>query len=96
MLQISGFPETRWTLVVAAGQEGNQAAAEALAELCRSYWYPLYAFVRRYGHSPDEAQDLTQEFFARFLEKRYFTYADPVKGRFRSFLLISLKRFLND
>src|SRR5262249_40414025 len=63
---------------------------------CRTYWYPIYAFVRRLGNSPDDAQDLTQEFFSRFLEKRHFEYADPAKGRFRSFLLTSVKRFLAD
>ena len=96
MLQSSGFPATRWTLIVTAGKEDSKAADQALAELCSAYWYPLYAFVRRLGHSPDEAQDLTQEFFARFLERRYFSYADPAKGRFRSFLLTSLRRFLGD
>ena len=62
--------------------------------LCRTYWYPLYAYVRRQGHSPEDAQDLTQEFFARFLEKQSFRQARPERGRFRSFLLTSLKHFL--
>ena len=90
------FPATRWTLIVRAGQQGSPAADGALAELCAAYWYPVYAFVRRMGHSSDESLDLTQEFFARFLEKRPFTQADPAKGRFRSFLLTCAKRFLAD
>jgi RNA polymerase sigma-70 factor (ECF subfamily) len=69
-------------------------ADQALAALCQQYWYPLYAFVRRHGHSPEDAQDLTQEFFARFLEKRYFKLADPARGRFRTFLRTALKHFL--
>lgn len=65
-----------------------------MENLCRAYWYPLYAFVRRQGHSPAEAQDLTQEFFARLLEKKWMTEADPARGRLRSFLLVALKNFL--
>lgn len=79
-----------------AGQQHSAAAEQALAQLCGTYWYPVYAFVRRTGHSPDESQDLTQEFFARFLEKRPFALANPEKGRFRSFLLTCVKRFLAD
>jgi DNA-directed RNA polymerase specialized sigma24 family protein len=96
MVLVSGFPVTRWTLVLSASQNDRQAADEALAELCGSYWYPIYAFIRRLGNSPDSAQDLTQEFFARFIAKRHVAYADPARGRFRSFLLTSVKRFLAD
>jgi RNA polymerase sigma-70 factor (ECF subfamily) len=90
------FPATQWTLILAAGEGGGSAADEALAELCRAYWFPVYAFIRRLGNSADEAQDLTQEFFARFLERRHFTSADPARGRFRSFLLTCVKHFLVD
>jgi RNA polymerase sigma-70 factor (ECF subfamily) len=68
--------------------------AAALETLCRAYWYPLYAFVRRRGHSPSDARDLTQEFFARLLEHNWIAHADREKGRFRSFLLMAMKRFL--
>lgn len=67
-----------------------------MERLCRAYWYPLYAYVRRWGHSPEEAQDLTQEFFARMLAKDYLARADPQKGKFRSFLLAGLKNLLCD
>ncbi len=90
------FATTRWSQVIAAGQAQTAASREALASLCESYWYPLYAYVRRWGHGPDDAQDLTQEFFARLLEKRYLRDADPARGRFRSFLLASLKHFLSN
>jgi len=69
-------------------------AEEALQHLCRTYWYPLYAYVRRQGNNPDDAQDLTQDFFARFLEKNYLRRADRERGRFRTFLLTSMKHFL--
>ena len=80
--------------MLAAGQAASPQSAAALARLCEIYWYPLYAFVRRQGHNRDDAQDLTQEFFARFLEKEYIGLADPARGRFRSFLLACLKNFL--
>jgi RNA polymerase sigma factor (sigma-70 family) len=96
MLATSGFPTTRWTLVLRAGDGGSEAANRALEELCSAYRYPVYAFIRRLGNPPDEAQDLTQDFFARFLEKRHVTSADPSRGRFRSFLLTAAKRFLID
>jgi RNA polymerase sigma factor (sigma-70 family) len=92
----SRFPTTRWTLVVAAGDPDRKEARSALGSLCEHYWYPLYAYLRRSGHPPDEAQDLTQEFFIRVLEGRYLDRADPAKGRFRSFLLTSLKFFVAD
>ena len=88
------FATTHWSIVAAAGRVASPEAREALATLCQSYWYPLYAYVRRRGFSADDAQDLTQEFFARLLEKNYVGAADRTKGRFRSFLLASLKHFL--
>lgn len=92
----SDFPTTRWTLVIAAGDPGKKEARSALVSLCESYWYPLYAYLRRRGYAPDQAQDLTQGFFIRVLEGRYLDRADPEKGRFRSFLLTSLKFFVAD
>jgi len=90
------FPSTRWTLVVAAGDPRRKEARSALISLCENYWYPLYAYLRRRGYPADQAQDLTQEFFTRVLEGRYLDRADPEKGRFRSFLLTSLKFFVAD
>ena len=92
----SQFPTTRWTLVVAAGDPDLKEARSALASLCENYWYPLYAYLRRRGYSSDEAQDLTQEFFVRVLEGRYLDRAQPEKGRFRAFMLTSLKFFVAD
>ncbi len=74
----------------------EDAAFRALEQLCRSYWFPLYAYVRRQGQGPEDAQDLTQEFFSRFLQRGSFERADPERGRFRTFLLSSMKRFLNE
>jgi RNA polymerase sigma-70 factor (ECF subfamily) len=88
------FTTTKWSQVLAAGQADAGGSREALSRLCESYWYPLYAYVRRWGYDADQAQDLTQEFFARLLEKHYLRAADPARGRFRSFLLASLKHFL--
>jgi RNA polymerase sigma factor (sigma-70 family) len=88
------FLTTHWSVVLAAGRSDTTRAQGALARLCQTYWYPLYAYVRRRGHSPHDAQDLTQEFFARLLERQTFAYADPNRGRFRSFLLTSLDHFL--
>ena len=92
------FEATRWSIVIAAGggAADSQRAHRALEHLCTAYWYPLYAFVRRQGHSPHDAQDLTQEFFARLLARNFLGDADPAKGRFRSFLLGALKHFLSD
>src|SRR6516165_2558126 len=90
-----GFASTRWSLVLAAGRGDAPEAQSALAALCQIYWYPLYAYVRRSGHPADEARDLTQEFFARLLEKHYLRVADPERGRFRSFVLTAFKRFLS-
>ena len=92
----SQFPTTRWTLVLAAGDHRRKEASSALVSLCENYWYPLYAYLRRRGHSADQAQDLTQEFFMRVLEGRYLDRANPEKGRFRSFILTSLKFFVSD
>ncbi len=92
----SQFPTTRWTLVIAAGDPDRKDARTALVSLCEGYWYPLYAYLRRRGHPADQAQDLTQEFFMRVLEGRYLDRADPDKGRFRSFILTSLKFFVAD
>jgi RNA polymerase sigma-70 factor (ECF subfamily) len=88
------FATTRWSMVLAAGHSSVPGAQEALEKLCRAYWYPLYVYVRRQGQSPHDAQDLTQEFFARLLEKKYLRLADPDRGKFRAFLLKSLKHFL--
>ena len=90
------FATTRWSQVVAAGALQTPDSREALARLCELYWYPLYGYVRRWGYDADQAQDLTQEFFARLLEKHYLRDADPTRGRFRSFLLASLKHFLSN
>jgi RNA polymerase sigma-70 factor (ECF subfamily) len=90
------FPTTRWTLVVAAGDPHRKEARSALVYLCENYWYPLYAYLRRRGYPAHRAQDLTQEFFIRVLEGRYLDRADPEKGRFRSFILTSLKFFVAD
>src|ERR1035438_533386 len=92
----SRFPTTRWNLVVAAGDLHGKKARSALVSLCENYWYPLYAYLRRRGYPTDQAQDLTQEFFMRVLEGRYLDRADPEKGRFRSFILTSLKFFAAD
>lgn len=88
------FATTRWSVVMAAGAPTSPRSSEALAQLCQAYWYPLYAYVRRQGHSAHDAQDLTQEFFTRLLQKNYLAAVDRDKGRFRSFLLASLKHFL--
>jgi RNA polymerase sigma factor (sigma-70 family) len=90
----SHFGETRWSLVIAA--QGGDEAQLALAELCRLYWYPLYAFVRRSGYSREESEDLTQEFFARLLAKNWLAGVDRTKGRFRAFLLATMKHFLSN
>ena len=87
------FTTTHWSVVLATRHEGGKADA-ALETLCRAYWYPLYAFIRRRGYPPHEAQDLTQAFFARLLEKDYLHAVDRSKGKFRSFLLAALDHFL--
>src|SRR6266478_6007222 len=92
----AAFTGTHWSVVLSAGQPGSTQAEAALEKLCRTYWYPLYAYVRRQGHSPHDAQDLTQGFFARLLEKNWVSVADREKGKFRSFLLSLLNHYLGD
>lgn len=87
------FPNTRWSVVLAARQGAPESEA-ALAAICEAYWYPLYAYVRRTGRSAHDAQDLTQAFFCRLLEKHWLDLADREKGRLRTFLVVALKRFL--
>jgi RNA polymerase sigma factor (sigma-70 family) len=88
------FVTTHWSVVLSARDKASPQSAVALEKLCRAYWYPLYAHVRWLGHSPHDAEDLTQEFFARLLEKNYLEAAEKERGRFRTFLLMALKRFL--
>jgi len=88
------FVTTHWSLVLRAGQAEADAVGEALQELCQTYWYPLYCFIRRQGRTPHEAEDLTQGFFARLLEHNFVADARQERGKFRSFLLLALKRFL--
>ena len=90
------FTTTHWSVVLASAQGDSPQAASALEQLCRAYWYPLYAFVRRQGRSPHDAEDLLQAFFARLLEKNFLGNVDRSKGRFRSFLLAALRHFLAD
>jgi len=90
----SPFVTTRWSVVLAAKDKTAPESAAALEALCQTYWYPLYAFLRKSGHSPPDAQDLTQEFFARFLARDWLRPVLREKGRFRTFLLITLKRFV--
>ncbi|MBX7246307.1 MAG: RNA polymerase sigma factor [Candidatus Sumerlaeaceae bacterium] len=92
----SWFATTHWSLVVSAGHGNEADSRAALQQLCERYWLPLYSYVRRRGYSPDDAQDLTQEFFMRLLQHNRVRTADQQKGRFRSFLLTSLKNFLSD
>lgn len=90
------FATTHWSVVLCSGQSDSSQAAEALEKLCRTYWPPLYNYVRRQGYGPEDAQDLTQSFFAKSLEKNFWGRADPQKGRFRSFVLTALRQFLAD
>jgi DNA-directed RNA polymerase specialized sigma24 family protein len=92
----AGFPTTHWSCVARAGGPPTSEALAALAELCGAYWYPIYALIRRKGHGADDALDLTQDYFARLLAKGTVAAADPVKGRFRSFLLADCSYFLAD
>lgn len=89
-----GFATTRWSMVLAAGRDESPESRAALASLCEAYWYPLYAFVRRQGHTPHDAEDLTQGFFASLLDRDAFGELQPEKGKFRAFLLACLKHFL--
>jgi RNA polymerase sigma factor (sigma-70 family) len=88
-----GFATTRWSLVIAAGAR-TKASDEALATLCQTYWYALYAYVRRRGYSVEQAEDLVQGFFLRFLDRDILQRAQPARGRFRSLLLASLKHYM--
>jgi RNA polymerase sigma-70 factor (ECF subfamily) len=88
------FATTHWSVVVAAGEAESAPAQSALETLCRAYWYPIYVYVRRKGHAPDDAQDLTQEFFAQVISKHQLRKADRNKGKFRTFLLAALDHFL--
>jgi RNA polymerase sigma-70 factor (ECF subfamily) len=88
------FATTHWTVVLAAGRRSTPQADAALEELCKTYWFPLYAYVRRRGHAKTAAEDLVQEFFARLLEKNFLANLDGEKGKFRAFLLAALKHFL--
>ena len=92
------FATTRWSLILSSAEVGtdDQKALQALSELCRIYWRPIFSFVCRRGHSPEDAQDLTQDFFLMMLEGNWLKHADPHRGRFRSLLLKSLQNFLND
>jgi RNA polymerase sigma-70 factor (ECF subfamily) len=92
----SGFPTTRWSRVADAGAPDDSAASEALAELCRAYWYPIYAFIRRKGYAADVSLDLTQSYFARLIERGAIAAVDPARGRFRSFLRADCGFFLAD
>jgi RNA polymerase sigma factor (sigma-70 family) len=91
----AGFTATRWSIVLAAAiDQSGISGRRALEELIQIYWFPLYAYIRRQGHGVQEAEDLVQEFFTRLLEKKYLAHVDRSKGKFRSFLLASLKHFL--
>src|SRR5215213_243311 len=90
------FATTHWSMVLRAGRHDTAGAGEALARLCKIYWYPLYVQVRRRGYSAHDAQDLTQGFFARLLARETLAHADPGRGRFRSFVLTALKNFITD
>jgi RNA polymerase sigma-70 factor (ECF subfamily) len=88
------FATTHWSVVVRAGDSRSPEVATAMERLCQTYWYPLYAFVRRKGYTHEDASDLTQAFFARFLEKDYLRSVDASRGKFRTFLLTSMTHFL--
>ena len=90
------FPHTRWSLVLAATGKDAPESAAALEALCGAYWYPLYAYARRCGQSPPDAQDLTQEFFCRLLDKHWLDSADRDKGKLRTFLIVALKHFMSN
>ena len=91
----SGFSTTQWSQVLAARDGTEASASDAMTALCETYWYPLYAYVRRQGHTADEAADLTQAYFALLLEKDYLKDVEPTRGSFRSFLLTSMRHFLS-
>ncbi|HWY76578.1 MAG TPA: sigma-70 family RNA polymerase sigma factor [Verrucomicrobiae bacterium] len=88
------FATTHWSVVLAAGEGGSETAGKALETLCRAYWYPIYVYVRRKGYNAEDAQDLTQEFFAQLIAKGHLRLADHTKGKFRTFLLAMLDHFV--
>jgi RNA polymerase sigma-70 factor (ECF subfamily) len=90
-----GFRTTRWSVVLLSAQSQIPGSKAALAELCSAYWYPLYAFVRHRGYSPQDAQDYTQGFFLHLLEHKALSRADPLRGKFRSFMIASLQNYLS-
>lgn len=90
------FSKTRWTLVLEAGKDAGARSQDALAQLCGMYWYPLYAYVRRRGHDPAQAEDLTQGFFVRLLEQNVVKGADPARGTFRAYLLGALRHYMSN
>ena len=92
----AGFHTTHWTVVLAAGQQHDTAGREALAALCSTYWYPIYAYLRRSGCAPHDAEDLTQEFFSGFLRRDSLANVSPMLGKFRSYLLVCLKHFMSN
>jgi DNA-directed RNA polymerase specialized sigma24 family protein len=92
----SSFNTTHWSVVLQAGKGASPQCSAALEKLCRTYWYPLYVFIRRKGYSEEDAQDLTQQFFASLLRRNDFEAVDPRKGRFRTFLLAALTHFLSN
>jgi RNA polymerase sigma factor (sigma-70 family) len=94
--RIDLFATTRWSVVLAADRRNSAQSRAALEYLCRTYWFPLYAYIRRRGYEAPDAEDLTQGFFARLLERNFVEGLDPAKGRFRAFLLAALKHFLSD
>jgi len=93
-MPIANFATTHWSIVLAAGDQTSPQAQEALSALCGTYWYPLYAYVRRQGDPPEQAEDLTQEFFTRLLEKGFLRGVDPEKGKFRAYLMACFRHFL--
>jgi RNA polymerase sigma factor (sigma-70 family) len=95
MVETARFHTTRWSVIMVAAQDDTGAGKAALTKLCQLYWYPLYAFARRRGYSPHDAQDLTQGFFLQILENRTFARADQLKGKFRSFLLTCFQNYLS-
>ena len=90
------FSTTKWSMILAARDGSPSESEQALSALCEAYWYPLYAFVRLQGYKPEEAQDLTQAYFVRLLEKNYLQEVEPSSGRFRSFLMVTMKHFLSN
>ena len=92
--RLGAFVTTHWSVVLAALHNDDKMTEAALGRLCETYWYPLYAYVRRRGYSVEDAQDLTQDFFARLLRRHWLADADHSKGRFRTFLLTAMERFL--